>query len=457
MGLSAFLSYSRADEALAVSIARDLTDAGVEVWRDERLSGGQSWWNAILAAIREADVLVLVLSARSLDSEPCTRERAYAEALGKSVLPVRVDGTSPRVAPPSLASQEWTDYRPDDRTSVVHLLRAVYSLPPAPPLPTPLPDPPAVPLSYVNDLSALVHRSEELSAAEQHSVIFQLREGLRDPEEREQCVQLLERLRLRRDLLASVSREIDEVLPASRGAAAPAPAGARSTGPAPLPEARSAPSGPPPPAPTPVGPGLAAPWAAGPAPGPSARPPAPWAPGPPAGASRPQGYGPWGPAPRPERRRRRLWWIAAAVVGVLAVVAVVVLVVLDADPPYDYGDDDRLDALWDQCAVGDLASCDQLFVESAVESLYEEFAFTCGYRTGGPVEGGCVTLPFPYTYGDDGGGPLDILFDQCVAGDMAACDTLYTRSPEGSDYQLTASLCGGTVADEQSGQCAAIG
>ena len=69
----------------------------------------------------------------------------------------------------------------------------------------------------------------------------------------------------------------------------------------------------------------------------------------------------------------------------------------------------------------------------------------------------CVTLPFPYTLGDDGGGPLDVLYDQCVAGDMAACDTLYVQSPQGSDYELTASLCGGTVAEEQKGQCAADG
>jgi len=53
----------------------------------------------------------LLVSDNSLDSVPCTRELEYADALGKRVLPVRVGrGTSPKVAPPVLASEEWVDY-----------------------------------------------------------------------------------------------------------------------------------------------------------------------------------------------------------------------------------------------------------------------------------------------------------------------------------------------------------
>jgi serine/threonine protein kinase len=48
--------------------------------------------------------------------------------------------------------------------------------------------------------------------------------------------------------------------------------------------------------------------------------------------------------------------------------------------PFGLGDNDRLDALASQCAAGDLTSCDQLYKDSPVGSLYEEFGGTCGDR-----------------------------------------------------------------------------
>jgi len=47
----------------------------------------------------------------------------------------------------------------------------------------------------------------------------------------------------------------------------------------------------------------------------------------------------------------------------------------DADT---YGDDPELDALWDGCAAGDMAACDDLYFESPLNSEYEEFGDTCG-------------------------------------------------------------------------------
>jgi hypothetical protein len=45
-----------------------------------------------------------------------------------------------------------------------------------------------------------------------------------------------------------------------------------------------------------------------------------------------------------------------------------------------YGDDPDLDVLWDACAAGDGAACDDLYVESPFGSEYEEFGETCGGR-----------------------------------------------------------------------------
>ncbi len=45
-----------------------------------------------------------------------------------------------------------------------------------------------------------------------------------------------------------------------------------------------------------------------------------------------------------------------------------------------YGDDPALDALYDQCASGQMGACDQLYVDSPLGSGYESFAVTCGGR-----------------------------------------------------------------------------
>jgi len=50
------------------------------------------------------------------------------------------------------------------------------------------------------------------------------------------------------------------------------------------------------------------------------------------------------------------------------------------DDAFRYGDDDVLDDLWDECDAGDLAACDALYVRSPVRSDYEWFGSTCGDR-----------------------------------------------------------------------------
>lgn len=52
-----------------------------------------------------------------------------------------------------------------------------------------------------------------------------------------------------------------------------------------------------------------------------------------------------------------------------------------AEPPADpLGDDAQLDVLVDACASGTMASCDELFARSELNSDYENFGATCGRR-----------------------------------------------------------------------------
>ncbi len=55
-----------------------------------------------------------------------------------------------------------------------------------------------------------------------------------------------------------------------------------------------------------------------------------------------------------------------------------------------YGDDDDLDALYDDCEAGDYEACDELYNQSPSGSAYEEFGDTCGERN--DPSGYCVDI-----------------------------------------------------------------
>ena len=109
------------------------------------------------------------------------------------------------------------------------------------------------------------------------------------------------------------------------------------------------------------------------------------------------GLAPTAPAPYPVGRpplppgisRASYGWVWG-VAGVLALsvlalslVAVVGLgVLLITGGPQTYGDDPRLDALYDACERGSMRACDRLFEESPLFSEYEEFGLSCGGRNG---------------------------------------------------------------------------
>ena len=63
-----FVSYARRDRAAVEGLLQDIRRARHEVWVDEELTGGQSWWDTILGTIRGADLFVVALSPDWLTS-----------------------------------------------------------------------------------------------------------------------------------------------------------------------------------------------------------------------------------------------------------------------------------------------------------------------------------------------------------------------------------------------------
>jgi hypothetical protein len=141
-----FISYNRRSLDAVKTPAQDLTDAGHEVWFDQVLSGGQEWWDEILAHIRRCDAFVAILTPECLESPACRQELSYAAALGKTVVPVRLsDKIDSDRLPEHLRTLHFVDCYALDKRSVLNLVKAISRVPLNRRPPTPVPAAPPVP------------------------------------------------------------------------------------------------------------------------------------------------------------------------------------------------------------------------------------------------------------------------------------------------------------------------
>ena len=93
---SYFLSYSRADEKVALRFATDLRDRGVAMWVDQfDIRPSEHWDRAIERAVHGCRGLVVILSPRSVESDNVADEISFAIDHRKSVLPVMIEKCRP--------------------------------------------------------------------------------------------------------------------------------------------------------------------------------------------------------------------------------------------------------------------------------------------------------------------------------------------------------------------------
>ena len=87
-----FLSYSRADQEVALRLANDLRSAGISMWVDQLdIRPSEHWDRAIERAVRDCQGLIVVLSPRSVASDNVADEISFAIEHGKSVLPIMIE------------------------------------------------------------------------------------------------------------------------------------------------------------------------------------------------------------------------------------------------------------------------------------------------------------------------------------------------------------------------------
>jgi len=89
-----FLSYARADQKRVLPLIDALEQAGIEVWWDGLLEGGESFLPTTEAALESADAVVVLWSRTSVDSHWVRDEATRGRDRG-CLVPLTIDGTEP--------------------------------------------------------------------------------------------------------------------------------------------------------------------------------------------------------------------------------------------------------------------------------------------------------------------------------------------------------------------------
>lgn len=220
-GKQLFISYARENKDDIDVLVDDLKSLGYTTWLDSSLHGGQPWWDVIMQRIKDSDVFIAVVSQETLNSVACQRELKWADELHKRILPLAL-GPLPDVLPRPLSTRQAIPYSASARKAALELASALTNLEAAQPLPSPLPEPPEVPLSYLTDLTDQVHQSGPLDHDQQHRILTRLAAGLNSVDLNEQrgSRDLLETLKKRGDLYNDVAQRLAELEASARSTTA---------------------------------------------------------------------------------------------------------------------------------------------------------------------------------------------------------------------------------------------
>lgn len=173
-----FVSYSSLDRQTVTELVSDLIDLEQTVWYDQRLYGGQEWWNEILRQIRECEVFLPVLSPNYLKSNPCRIESRYADNLSRYIFPIRIVNDLEVTSVPQYLMKRQIEKLLDipskaDYKQLRKTLRHISTTdrPKFKPLPVNLPRPPKIPSQ--NDTSAIEQSLDQqiLAFEEQQQIV----------------------------------------------------------------------------------------------------------------------------------------------------------------------------------------------------------------------------------------------------------------------------------------------
>ena len=125
---SVFISYSRREAPFADSLLDILEDNGYKVWLDyHSLVPGRDWEVQIAEGIRNADVILLIVSKESMKSNNVAEEQKIFTESGKRVILVLFETV--KLKNPKLLGYEWVDFRGNFKKAAGDLMQRIESEP----------------------------------------------------------------------------------------------------------------------------------------------------------------------------------------------------------------------------------------------------------------------------------------------------------------------------------------
>ncbi len=122
-----FLSYSRADRMVAEKLGTALKNAGFEVWWDALIEGGAVFTKSIETALNAADVVIVLWSQASVQSD-WVRDEAGRGRDRKRLVPVSIDGTEPPLGFQQYHAIDLSQWHGQgDEAEFVRLLQSIAS------------------------------------------------------------------------------------------------------------------------------------------------------------------------------------------------------------------------------------------------------------------------------------------------------------------------------------------
>lgn len=166
MTADVFISFASKDHKVAMTLCQSLERRGVKCWISARdILAGENFQVAIVQAIRNARILLLVFTANSNNSEEMTKELALASQQKMIVIPLRVEDVTPNDAfAYEFATRQWIDAFADWEFAIDQLVQRISSALEvagrAEPAPAPLIEPPHPPAPAVLPLGEIIRKAK---------------------------------------------------------------------------------------------------------------------------------------------------------------------------------------------------------------------------------------------------------------------------------------------------------
>ena len=119
-----FFSYSRDDSEFVLKLAKDLREAGTQIWLDQLdIAPGNHWDSTIEEALQKSGTLLVVLSKASVESNNVMDEVSFAIEEDKTVIPVLLEECD---IPFRLRRIQPADFRVDYQDGMASLAQLLH-------------------------------------------------------------------------------------------------------------------------------------------------------------------------------------------------------------------------------------------------------------------------------------------------------------------------------------------